>query len=105
MSEDLKQTKDHAGKVLVGAGATAGAVVGAQVVAAAAANVAAATAATATSATLASTFSAFGLQAVVTNPGTWAVLATNPIGQAVLICGGGAVGAFSLYKVAKKLLA
>ncbi len=103
-TDDLHETKDNAGQVIVAAGSAVGTAAGGSIVAAGAANVSAAATATALSASAASTFSAFGATATVTNPATWAILATNPVGATVLVAGGCAAGALGAYKLAKKFL-
>lgn len=109
MSNERSPGKNSAEDALVKAGVGIGGAVGGAAVGAAAANVAAAAAANAVPAALASVatgpFAAFAPAAsTFIQPATWAVLATNPVGQAILVGGGAALGAFSLYKLAKKIL-
>ena len=121
MSDERSSGKDSVEKALVDTGAAVGGAVGGAVVTAAAANVAAAASAAAAYSSLAASpvaavatgpFAAFSPTAgplaaallEASQPAIWAALATNPIGMAILISGGAALGAFSLYKLAKKIL-
>jgi hypothetical protein len=113
MSDEKSNGKAEAEKVIIQAGAGIGGAAGGAVAGAAVTSVAATAAANTAAAAAASAalaaggpFAAFeaAMVGVTSNPATWAVLASNPIGQAILIGGGAAFGAVACYKLAKKFL-
>lgn len=83
-------------------GALIGASVGTAVVSAGAANVSAAAASAAYAASFAPVYTSLGF-VQVTAPAAWALAVTNPIGIAVLVGGGAALGAAALCKGIKNL--
>lgn len=109
--------KEIVERTAVLAGAQVGGAAGGAAIGVATANIAAASAATAASASAASAavaasplagtiFAPFAVAAKATlvHPSTWALIASNPVGQAALVAGGTVVGAYGMYKLVKKIL-